>query len=239
MVLDECSVCGVSGEKERLLEAVSLEGKGIVKVCDLCAQNEGIPVIRRPTTFQLKESEKEQRIYNRPKENKQEKRLLKNQNIFRQDKGQDSKVNLNEIANRNYEQKVSQDKKPRPELVYNFHWTIMRARQSKKLTREQLAKEISESVSAIKMAEKGILPDDDYVLVNKLESFLGIKLSKGDLKRSWKQSDDGQPAKIIKFDPVSMKNLTIDDLRRLKEMRKIPQENSDESENFEEDVKRS
>ena len=48
---------------------------------------------------------------------------------------------------KNYKEKVGEDlsKKPRADLVDNFHWIIMRARRMKKLTQAQFAKEIGES----------------------------------------------------------------------------------------------
>ena len=70
------------------------------------------------------------------------------------------------------------EKKPRPDLVDNFHWLIMIERRKRKLTQEQLAKEIGESETVIKMAEQGFLPEDDYKIITKLESFLGVKIRK-------------------------------------------------------------
>ena len=54
--MDECFFCGVSGEKVRLFQAIGDEG--IIFVCENCAYDEDIPIIRKPTTFQLKNSEK-------------------------------------------------------------------------------------------------------------------------------------------------------------------------------------
>lgn len=90
----------------------------------------------------------------------------------------------------------------------------MRERRAKKITQEQLAKEISESEAAIKMAEQGILPDDGYKLVKKLESFLGISLIKSEVRKTIPEK---QPARILKFDSATVQNLVISDLKRMKE----------------------
>jgi len=214
MTLEECSICGVSGSKIRLLEAVSIKGRGIVKVCDYCSKKENLPVLKRPTTFQLRESEG-----NFVSRNASGRRVQNDEREITESK-------LKEIVNKNYESLVPKDKKPRPDLVEHFHWIIMRGRRKKKLTQEQLAKELSESTAAIRMAENGILPDNDYVLVNKLESFLGIRLIRN-LILVESTSNVKQPARVLKFDPNAMKSLTIDDLRRMKGNTFVPSDKTD------------
>ena len=209
----ECSVCGVSKEKARLLDAISSEG--IIKICEACSKEEDMPILRRPTTFQLKESEKELKIHDMLLSvRRQKKESLEEPE--KKDEKTNTETTLKEIADKNYEIVVSKEKKPRPNLVDNFHWIIMRARRLKKLTQEQLAKEISESTAAIKMAEQGILPEDDYRLVNKLEGFLGINLIK-DVSKATGFSHEKSPARIIKFDKKTMQDLTISDLKKMKE----------------------
>jgi len=203
----ECSVCGIPGNEARLMEAISSKGKGIVKVCESCSVKGNMPILKRPTTFQLKEAER----------NPVAKRVASGSNSgMISPEREKTESSLREIVDRNYE-KLSREKKPRPDLIDHFHWVIMRARRKKKLTHEQLAREISESTAAVRMAEDGILPDNDYLLVNKLESFLGIRLVKDrNLKPSGEREETKQPSRIIKFDQQVMKNLTIDDLRRMK-----------------------
>jgi len=218
----ECFNCGISESKARLFDAVS--SRGIVKICDVCSKNERMPIVRRPTTFQLKESEKTLSIYDR---------LSKLSGIEGESRRKDGKaeINLRKIVDRNFESKVSSEKRPRPDLVDNFHWIIMRVRRLKKLTQKKLAQEISESEVAIKMAERGVLPEDDYRLVNKLESFLGIKI----IKTKIQKLPEKQPVRIIKFDPSAVQNLTIADLKKMKEEKeaaifKINEEDIKESE---------
>jgi putative transcription factor len=59
-------------------------------------------------------------------------------------------------------------------LVKDFHKTIRRARENKKLTQEELAKKLSEKVSVIKRMEEGWQPSDK--LIDKVERFFNIKL---------------------------------------------------------------
>lgn len=204
----ECYNCGVSLGGTRLYDAISDEG--IKKICEKCAREEHIPVIRRPTTYQLKEAEEQKSFYQRASESKR----VPIRRVASEE------ITLREIVDRNYEKKVPKNMKPRPEMVQNFHWVIMRARRMKKLTQEQLAKELQESVSAIKMAEEGILPEDDYRLVNKLESFLGINIIRNEFANRIRPQN-----KALSFDMQEMRELTIEDLKRMKERKeKLSQE---------------
>ncbi|MFH1311009.1 MAG: helix-turn-helix domain-containing protein [Nanoarchaeota archaeon] len=202
----ECSICGIEQSENMLLDAIS--SKEIIKVCELCAVKENLPILKRPTTSQLKEAEKIVPYYKRVGDTRNKKVVS--------DK---IETTLRQIVDRNYEKNIQAEKKPRPDLVDNFHWVIMRERRMKKITQEQLAKEISESEAAIKMAENGILPDDSYKLVKKLESFLGINIIKSEIRKTISEEPQKQPARILKFDPATVQNFTISDLKRIKDER--------------------
>ncbi len=62
------------------------------------------------------------------------------------------------------------------ELVDNFHWEIAKVRKYKNLSRRQLAEAVGVPETVIKMLEIGELPSDDFILVNKVQSTLGINL---------------------------------------------------------------
>lgn len=64
------------------------------------------------------------------------------------------------------------------DLVSNFHWEIKNARRLKNITRRQLASKVGESEETIKMVENGMLPRDNYILINKIQSALGLQLRK-------------------------------------------------------------
>lgn len=216
----ECFNCGISDSRVKLFDAIS--GRGIVKICEKCSSEERLPIVRKPTTFQFEESEKKSSVYERlflasgietREENPKKKELEK------------IEMNLREVADRNYEQKIQTKPRLRPDLVDNFHWIIMRVRRLKKLTQEQLAKEISEPEISIKMAEKGILPEG-HGLVNKLENFLEIKLKKIEKEKSVNDNVnedtllvEKEPSETSGFDSKDMDNLTIADLKKMKEER--------------------
>ncbi len=213
--MDECFICGITGEQTRLFDAISKEG--IVKICKECSFKEDIPVIKRPTTFQLKEEERRQTVYERlSKAAGIEKKEQKTVQLEKQE------TSLRDIVEKNLEKKFGRHEKfgkkePRLDLVDNFHWSIMTSRRRKKISQAQLAEAIAESESVIRMAEKGILPEDDYTLINKLENYLEIKLIRKEIEKIIQE----KKPEISKVNLASPENLTIADL---KEMRRIREE---------------
>lgn len=63
-------------------------------------------------------------------------------------------------------------------LIDNFHWKITAERKKRSLTRKQVAKDIGVSEESIKMIENGILPERDFVLINKLQDYYGVSFRK-------------------------------------------------------------
>jgi ribosome-binding protein aMBF1 (putative translation factor) len=225
----ECFKCGVSGEAVRLSDVISKEG--VVKICDTCLKEEDLPLLKKPTTFQLKESEAPPSVYERlssiagidAKEHKEK--------IFPSKEKQELKkeeITLRDIVDRNYQKKLEKEQAvavPRPGLIDNFHWIIMRVRRMKKLTQEQLAEKIGEAELAIKNAEKGVLPENYNELITKLERALGIRIKKEGVVQ-----EEPKPVvkpEELKFDRDTAKTLTIADLKEVKaqqETKEISQE---------------
>jgi ribosome-binding protein aMBF1 (putative translation factor) len=78
------------------------------------------------------------------------------------------------------------------ELIENFHWILMEKRKSRGLTRKKAAEALGESELNIKMIENGVLPMNNFVLVNKLESYYGVSLRKNKVA-----TPDGKPLRQI------------------------------------------
>lgn len=64
------------------------------------------------------------------------------------------------------------------ELVEDFHWVIGKARRERNLTRKQFANLIHEHEETIKKLENGIVPTNDFILINKVQDYLHINLRK-------------------------------------------------------------
>ena len=130
---------------------------------------------------------------------------------------QKEESSLRDLVDRNFSQNSKVMKKPRKDLVDNFHWVIMRTRRGKKITQEQFAKAILEPLAAVKMAEQGVLPEKDYILVRKIERFLGISIVKEEemvipevVEKTEMSSEE------LRFKANEAKNLTIADLKNMK-----------------------
>ena len=204
--MEDCFKCGISGEIVPLYDVITNEG--IKKYCERCAFQDDIPMIKKPTDIQLKESERKQTVYER---------LSKAAGIKSGQRDKNSIINredtaLKDIVNKNYLQKVASEgdiiKKDRPDLVQDFHWIIMRSRRMRHLTQGDLAMSIGEAESAIRMAERGILPDDDYKLIAKIQSFLNIRLVKKET-----EEDVRNFSRKLNFDPFLDKGITIGDIK--------------------------
>jgi len=161
---ESCFRCERSRKEVKLLDAIYQND--MVKICERCALTEPVPIIKKPTTSQLRESEKRYTVYQRLKVLSGQKKEEK-----------PTKSILDELR------KLDEDpnlEKPEPEkesdLVDNFHWEITRNRRNKGLSQRQLAWALGESETAIKMLEKGELPEEPEKLIRKLEQFLQIKL---------------------------------------------------------------
>lgn len=156
----ECFRCGASDERVRLHDAIS--GKGIVKVCDDCASLERLPIIKRATEKQIEESQRHVSMRDR---------------LAGMNRGRIAgrEVTLRDLIDKNINAGKIQ---PHPDLIENFHWTIQRIRRARKITREEFAKGISEPESTIRMVEQGFLPENNYKVINKIESFFGVTLRK-------------------------------------------------------------
>ena len=164
----ECSICGISDSKRLVFRAVS--PKGIVWVCESCAAAEGFPMVKEPKP-ELEEPRKT--VYERLS-------IMAGIKPKPQEKGvilQTDEKSIRQIVNKNYEEKIRKQAgiQQRNDLVDNFHWILMRVRRMRGLTQGQLAERIEEPEAAVKMAEQGVVPEG-YKLLDKLESFLGVKL---------------------------------------------------------------
>jgi len=213
----KCSICGISDAQRRVFQVVS--PKEIIFVCEKCAAEEGFPIVKTKKV-EPEEKGRVKTVYERMSELSGVKpREPEPFELRKQEK------DLRRIVNTNYEEKMKKQAinlKSRPDLVDNFHWIIMRVRRVKGLTQGQLAERIGELEATIKMAEQGIVPEG-YVLIDKLERFLKVKLIKQrDL--SIRTNPVSQPQqvitpKVLKLDKKAFDSLTIADLQRMKRER--------------------
>lgn len=217
MVINECFKCGVSGEKVRLYDAIS--NKGVVKICGDCNATEGLPVIRRPSSEQIEDSQRQRSV----------REALSGINKGKSVPG-GREVTLRELVDRNLKERLARQPS---DLIDNFQWSIQRVRRNRKITREQFAKGINENEATVRMLESGILPNNDYKIIAKVENFFGISLKKKGEPKTIGFEQESKPIKNISFDNQSASQIKISDLR---EMKKKQGQIKPSKDNWEDDI---
>ncbi|MEK6885449.1 MAG: hypothetical protein AABX17_00615 [Nanoarchaeota archaeon] len=166
--MEKCVRCGRNSDEVRLYDGISISGN--MRLCERCALLSNTPIIKRPSTGQLKDSEKPAGVRERlMRMNHLDNGEKKEESVFEEIKKLESQPDLE-----------------RPEdlvfkLVDNFHWTLQTERRRKGFTTKQLADALKESEEAIKLLEKGIVPSKSLDLIRSLEQFLNIRIIRRDL----------------------------------------------------------
>jgi len=223
-----CAICENEFPENKMKQVISK--KGVVRVCPGCFRDD-MPVFKKPEDYQFEGIYNRKSVYERlssaaglknPEEHK--KRISE----FGKSSGSLEDVSLRKLVNKNFESKMK--KSPRNEdLIDNFHWVIMRSRRGKKISQKQFADEIQEPESAVAMAERGVIPAGNDFFVRKIEQFLGIRISKKTFQNAKEGIVEGDKIKKEllgkfeqqgEFDEEMTKNLTISDLKELKEKKK-------------------
>lgn len=139
----------------KLVEAIE-EGK-IVNVPEEYAIRERLPILRKPQIEVIGKSKEA------------------GKNIDAKDlRGVDRK----EIFGLNFRKPWRKRNDVIEALIDNFHWVIAAKRRQLGMTRKKLADAIGASELEVKMIENGVLPSDDFVLISKIQNYLGINLRK-------------------------------------------------------------
>ena len=163
--MEKCVRCGVSEEEVRLFDGIYVNE--VVRICERCALLSDVPLIKRPSAEQLKESEKSWKVRERLG------RISRVESAPERAKVESS-IRLNQIEII----KPKRNEKIESNLVDNYHWVLMVSRRKRGLTVKQLAEAIGESESAIKLLEKRVLPEESLELLRKLEQFFNVRIFK-------------------------------------------------------------
>lgn len=206
--MEICSKCKTPETEALLFEVILPEGIG--KICGKCSAKENFPIIKKENFFGD----------NIGKTKTVRERLIEMSGVKLEERKSDEDLRMKEealkrIIKQNFNETVVADPNMNKELIDNFNWVIMRARRMKHITQEQLAKSINEPEEAIKMIEKGDVPNKRE-LIRKLEEFLNVKI-----RRNSDSDNDAFGSRQISNDSGfhlrDMDNLTVSDLQKIKE----------------------
>ena len=176
--MEYCDRCEISADQIRLYDAI-LNGKMSI-LCERCSIIENILIIKKPDASQLSDSENPYKVYDRMKMLAGIENIKKDETFFREDR-------LNLLDEK---PELELPQKEKLNLLDNFHWDVIKNRRRKGLSHKQLAESIGESEIAIEMIEKGKLPENVELIINKLEQFFQVHLRKIDPSKYIKASDD-------------------------------------------------
>ena len=159
-----CAICKKTSEETTLYPGIL--ASGMVNICEDCAEDQKIPIIKKPSESQLTRADK---IYSvRERLDKMSGRRDATE-ISR-----DQIVTQGNLA----KLKMPKPKQNHPDVLDNYYWTLNMARRRSKMTLSQLAKKIDTTSYVIQEIEKGVLPENFKEIFLKLESLFGIKLLK-------------------------------------------------------------
>jgi len=230
--LKKCFKCERTEKEVKLIDAI-YENE-ITKICEECAITEDIPIIRKPSSFQLKTSKKPPTVYERLSKisgisnvTAKQKQESKVQEIMKKITISNS-PDLNQLSIKQRQELAKKANQPL-NLIDNFHWHIQMTRRKKKITQSQLAQILAEPEEAIKMIESGKLPDDANKIIRKIEQYFKINLEKSAFEAEQNRLQKvRQPARILEFDKNKIENLTIADLIEMKKKQEAIEKQTEE-----------
>ena len=159
-----CAICKKTSEETTLYPGI--RASGMINICEECAEDQKIPIIKKPSQSQLTQADRTYSVRERL-----------DRMSGRRDTTDISKDQM--ITQRNLSKlKMPKPKQNHPEVLDNYYWTISIARRRAKMTTSQLSRKIGVSPTTIQAIEKGILPQDFKEIFLKLEALFGIKLLK-------------------------------------------------------------
>ncbi len=157
--------CGRTEEEVRLFDGIYVAEP--VKICEKCSLMAGIPIVKRPNSDQIKNSDKPEGV---------RQRLMRLNKLALPEK---KVVTIyEEIDKIEKSPQLERPENIRVKLVDNFHWIIKTERRRRGYSARQVSDILHESEDAINRIEKGIAPDKSLEIIKKLEQFFNVRLTK-------------------------------------------------------------
>ena len=158
-----CKFCKKESEETHLFEGIFAHE--MIRVCGPCAEMEGIPIMKKPSTEQLDRAETSYTV---------RERMEKISGMHERNAKKDELRMQGDIA----KLKMPPKRQYHEDLLDDYSWTLNLARRRAKMSLKQLAEEVHVSEYTLQEIEKGQIPKDFEEIFLKLEAFLKIKLLK-------------------------------------------------------------
>ncbi len=188
-----CTICKKTSEETTLYPGI--QSTEMVNVCEECAEDQKIPIIKKPSESQLTRADKTYSVRERLDKmsgRRDTTEISRDQTITQR--------NLSKL-------RMPKPKQNHPEVLDNYYWTLNMARRRAKMTSTQLSKKIDTTPYTIQEIEKGVIPEDFKAIFLKLEALLGIKLLVAhEPEISFKRRNRNQEQEILASVKQKMKN---------------------------------
>jgi ribosome-binding protein aMBF1 (putative translation factor) len=202
-----CAICKKTSDQVQLFEGLLYDE--MIRICEPCADTEGIPRIKKPSTTQLERADKSYTVRER----------MEHMSGMR--KRTDLSEDQNEVQGNLARLKIPAKKEVHENVHDNYYWAVNIGRRRKKMSLGQLAAEIGIDQKVIKGIESGKIPKDFETIFLRLEKFLGVKLIKNHRQTvSFKRDNRDEEKEILDIVKGKMdktKNIDFDDMKEEKE----------------------
>ena len=193
-----CSICKKTSDEIKLFEGIF--NAEMINVCENCAEDQKIPVIRKPSESQLEKAEQRYSVRERME------RMSGMHDTTEISK--DQIVTQGNLA----KLRVPPKKQHHEDIEDNYYWALNIARRRAKMTTTQLAEKMQVNSQIIQEIEKGKIPENFEEIFIKLEIYLGIKLLKKNKTKINFIRSSNKEEEILKTVAEKMKNCETEDL---------------------------
>lgn len=159
-----CTICKKTSEEVELFNGIL--NAEMVRICEDCAEDQKVPIIRKPSPNQLNRADKRYSV--------RERMEIMSGVRDRTEISDDQIITQGNLARL----RAPPKKQVNEDVLDNYYWTLSMARRRKKLTVGYLAGKMQVDPKVIRDIERGILPPNFKEIFMKLEAYLGIELLK-------------------------------------------------------------
>lgn len=192
-----CAICEKTEDETYLFDGVGRQG--IIKVCKDCAEEENIPILKKP---------KVENIEN-------ERKLTVRERMERMSGMTKKKDREQLIANKNLNRlKIPPKKQTSNKLVDNYDWDLKMYRRRKKISLKQLSEKTQVSEKDLENFEKGQLPENFERIAERIEIGTGLKLlnrSRQEVNFIMPEKKEDKEKEILNNVKQKMKEMKEDD----------------------------
>ncbi len=157
-----CTICKKTSDEIHLFNGI-MEAD-MVMICEDCAEDQKVPIIRKPSVYQLDKANERYSVRERME------RMSGMRD--RTESNHDQLITQGNLA----KLRMPPKKQKHEDVMDNYYWTLGMARKRKKLTLNHLATKMGTTSEVIRKIERGILPENFKEIFLKLEAYLGIEL---------------------------------------------------------------